>query len=219
VFDGIDRCPDTPTGLVVDETGCPTDGDGDGVLDSVDECPGTPPNTQVDQRGCELVNDTDRDGVPEPQDQCPDTAPGQRVDAQGCPVLFVIEQGQFVTNEGERGPLVLRGVNFEVNRSRLTQESFVILDQVAASLVEYPEIRIQIAGHTDATGTDAINNPLSQARARSVMQYLATKGVPPERMEARGYGSAQPIATNRTRDGRAQNRRVELRVVEGGNSP
>jgi outer membrane protein OmpA-like peptidoglycan-associated protein len=216
VFDGVDVCPDTPAGIAVDETGCPTDGDLDGVLDSVDQCPNTPPNTPVDERGCALT-DSDGDGVPDPYDNCPNTAPGHPVDAVGCPVLFVIEAGEFVTQQGERGPLVLRGVNFETSRSRLTQESYAILDLVAASLLEYPEENIEVAGHTDATGTDAINNPLSLARARSVMAYLAQKGVPPERMEANGYGSSQPIASNTTRDGRAQNRRVELRVVPSGN--
>lgn len=216
VFNGIDRCPDTPQGVMVDDTGCPADTDADGVVNALDQCPGTPPNTPVDERGCEVVQDSDGDGVPDSTDQCPNTAPDHPVDATGCPVLFLIEQGQFVTQQGERGPLVLRGVNFETSRSRLTQDSYATLDLVAASLLEYPDVRIEIAGHTDATGTDAINNPLSLARARSVMAYLARKGVPPERMEARGYGSTQPVATNATRAGRAQNRRVELRVIQGG---
>ncbi len=216
VLNGIDLCPDTPAGIAVDETGCPTDGDLDGVLDGVDQCPNTPPNTPVDERGC-AATDSDGDRVTDPDDNCPNTAPGHPVDAVGCPVLFVIEQGQFVTQQGERGPLILRGVNFETSRSRLTQESYAILDLVAASLLDYPGVNIEVAGHTDATGTDAINNPLSLARARAVMAYLAQKGVPPERMEAVGYGSSQPIATNATRDGRAQNRRVELRVVSNGN--
>jgi hypothetical protein len=216
VFNGLDVCPDTPEGVIVDESGCPADSDGDGVVNALDQCPDTPPNTEIDERGCTVVRDTDGDGVPDPSDRCPNTAPGHPVDDLGCPVLFLIEQGQFVTQQGERGPLVLRGVNFETSRSRLTQESYGILDMVAASLLEYPDIRVEVGGHTDATGTDAINNPLSEGRARSVMQYLAQKGVPPERMEARGYGSSQPIASNATREGRAQNRRVELKVLEGG---
>ncbi len=216
VFDGLDVCPGTPFGVPVGETGCPEDSDADGVLDAIDQCPGTAPGTEVDDRGCEPGLDSDGDGVPDHNDRCPNTAPGHPVDSGGCPVLFVIEQGQFVTEQGERGPLVLQGVNFETSRSRLTQNSYSILDAVAASLLEYPDVRIQVAGHTDATGTDAINDPLSLSRARAVMAYLASKGIPPERMEAYGYGSNQPIATNTTRDGRALNRRVELRVIEGG---
>ncbi|UCG86228.1 MAG: OmpA family protein [Gemmatimonadota bacterium] len=217
VFDGIDRCPDTPDAVAVDEFGCPTDSDMDGVFDANDECPGTPPNTEVNARGCPLVSDADGDGVPDSADRCPNTAPGHPVDAVGCPVLFVIAGGAFVTQQGQQEKLILQGVNFQTSRSRLTQESYAILDLVAASLLEHPDVHIEIGGHTDATGTDAINNPLSQARAQAVMAYLARKGVPLERMEAHGYGSRQPIATNRTREGRAQNRRVELRVIEQQN--
>jgi len=216
VFNGIDQCPNTPDGVAVDETGCPLDSDGDGVVNALDQCPDTPPNAEVDASGCTFARDSDGDGVSDTSDRCPNTAPGHPVDAAGCPVLFVIEQGQFVTGQGERGPLVLQGVNFETSRSRLTQDSYAILDLVAASLLEYPDVRVEIAGHTDATGTDAINNPLSLARARAVMAYLARKGIPPERLEARGYGSSQPVATNTTAEGRQMNRRVELRVIEGG---
>jgi OOP family OmpA-OmpF porin len=212
-FDGIDRCPDTPIDIAVDETGCPTDADMDGVLDLDDECPGTAPNTEVDARGCPVARDADRDGVPDTSDRCPNTAPGQPVDAAGCPVLFEITGGAFVTQQGQQEKLVLQGVNFQTSRSRLTQDSYAILDMVAASLLDHPDVRIEIGGHTDATGTDAINNPLSQARAQAVMAYLARKGVPLEQMEAHGYGSRQPIATNTTAEGRAQNRRVELRVI------
>jgi outer membrane protein OmpA-like peptidoglycan-associated protein len=216
VFNGIDRCPDTPGGITVDDTGCPADTDADGVVNALDQCPNTPTGVEVDDQGCELVRDSDGDGVPDRSDSCPNTAPDHPVDAAGCPVLFLIEQGQFVTQQGERGPLVLRGVNFETSRSRLTEDSYATLDLVAASLMEYPDVIIEIGGHTDATGTDAINNPLSLARARAVMAYLARKGVPPERMEATGYGSTRPVATNTTREGRAQNRRVELTVIQGG---
>ena len=209
VFDGLDRCPRTPSGLTVDEVGCPTDQDGDGVFDAVDACPGTPPNTEVDQRGCAIVRDSDRDGVPDGQDRCPNTAPGQRIDGVGCPILFMVEEGQ-------RRALVLQGVTFASGRSVLTDESYATLDEVAASLIAHPEVRIEIAGHTDATGNRDVNTRLSLARARAVMAYLAQKGVAPGRMEARGYGPDQPIATNGTAEGRARNRRVELKPLEEG---
>jgi OOP family OmpA-OmpF porin len=101
-------------------------------------------------------------------------------------------------------------VNFQTARSVLTPTSYAILDQVAASLVANPEIRIEIAGYTDSTGSRALNLRLSNARAIAVRYYLARKGVSPSRMTARGYGPANPVATNTTPDGRAQNRRVEL---------
>ena len=98
----------------------------------------------------------------------------------------------------------------------LSEESYATLDEVAASLAAHAEIRVEIAGHTDATGTREVNTRLSLARARAVMMYLARQGIAPERMEARGYGPDRPIATNRTPEGRARNRRVELSIIEGG---
>ena len=210
VFDGLDRCPGTPPGVAVDEAGCPTDTDGDGVLDNQDACPGTPPGTEVDARGCEIVvQDSDNDGIVDPQDRCPNTAPGQNVDAVGCPVLFLVEQGQ-------RRPLVLQGVTFASGRSVLTEESYTTLDEVAASLAAHPEIRVEIAGHTDATGSAEVNTRLSLARARAVMMHLARAGIALERMVAEGYGPDRPIAPNGTPEGRARNRRVELSIIDEG---
>jgi len=202
VFDGLDLCPDTPQGAVVDAEGCPQDGDGDGVPDGIDQCPGTPPGVTVNASGCPV--DSDGDGVPDGIDRCPDTPAGREVDVVGCPVLFAVA----------RAPLVLRGVNFETGRSVLTPESHTILDEVAASLLAQPEVRVEIGGHTDNTGTRAINGRLSRERAQAVKAYLAQKGVAPGRMEVRGYGPDRPIATNATAEGRARNRRVELRRID-----
>jgi outer membrane protein OmpA-like peptidoglycan-associated protein len=210
VFDGLDRCPGTPPGIAVDQAGCPTDTDGDGVLDNADACPSTAPGVEVDSRGCEIVAvDSDGDGIDDSLDRCPNTAPGQNIDAVGCPVLFLVEQGQ-------RRPLILQGVTFASGRSVLTEESYATLDEVAASLAAHPEIHIEIAGHTDATGSAEVNTRLSLARARAVMMHLARAGVSPERMVARGYGPDRPIASNGTPEGRARNRRVELSIIEGG---
>ena len=106
--------------------------------------------------------------------------------------------------------MILRGVTFETGKSALKPESFTVLDIVAQSLIANPDIRIEIAGYTDNTGSSATNLRLSQARATAVRAYLASKGVDPGRMVAKGYGAANPIAPNTTREGRAQNRRVEL---------
>src|SRR5256886_7475290 len=100
--------------------------------------------------------------------------------------------------------------SFEIGKSALKPESFTVLDIVAQSLNANPDIRIEIAGYTDHTGSDATNLRLSQARADAVRAYLGSKGVAPGRMVAKGYGAANPIATNTTAAGRAQNRRVEL---------
>src|SRR5437667_213917 len=200
VPDGVDQCPNTPAGAVVDAAGCPLDGDKDGVPDGLDKCPNTPPGTAVDAVGCTRVADSDGDGVDDTKDKCPGTAPGTRVDASGCPILFT----------PERTPVILRGVTFETGRSALKLESHTVLDIVAQSLLDNPDIRIEIAGYTDTTGAPAANLRLSQARAAAVRAYLAARGVAPGRMVARGYGAANPIAPNKTLDGRAQNRRVEL---------
>jgi OOP family OmpA-OmpF porin len=203
VPDGPDQCPNTPAGATVDATGCPVDSDRDGVPDGIDKCQGTPSGTEVDTAGCQRASDSDRDGVDDTKDKCPSTVAGTRVDAAGCPILFT----------EARTPVVLRGVTFETGRSALKPDSYTILDIVAASLIANPDIKIEIAGHTDNTGALSTNLRLSQARADAVRAYLASKGVAPERMVARGYGPSQPIAPNSTRDGRAQNRRVELRQI------
>jgi outer membrane protein OmpA-like peptidoglycan-associated protein len=205
VFDGIDKCPDTPPGALVDTTGCSKDGDNDGVPDGIDKCPNTPVGLRVDPTGCPVARDSDGDGVEDRIDRCPGTPPGTPVDQVGCVVLFREER-----TPGARPTLILRGVNFQTGRSALTPESFRVLDQVAGSLVANPEIRIEIAGYTDNTGSAAVNTRLSNARAFAVRAYLARHGVAPSRMLARGYGPASPVATNTTAAGRAQNRRVEL---------
>jgi OOP family OmpA-OmpF porin len=217
VPDGIDQCPDTPEGADVDERGCTLerDADGDGVPDSRDRCPNTREGQQVDAVGCPILfevadADVDGDGVPDARDRCPGTAAGRQVDANGCPILFQVEQGQ-------RRPLILRGVTFASGRSTLTPASYTTLDEVAASLVANPEVRIEIVGHTDATGSRTVNTELSLARALAVRAYLAQRDVDPTRMEARGYGPDRPIATNATAAGRNQNRRVEINLLPGAN--
>ncbi len=198
VPDGIDQCPNTPAGAKVDAVGCPIDSDHDGVPDGIDKCPNTPAGAVVDSVGCPM--DSDHDGVPDGIDKCPGTPPGTQVDAFGCPILFT----------PERRPVVLRGVTFETGKSSLRPESYALLDIVGQSLLDNPEIRIEVAGYTDNTGTATLNVRLSQARAEAVRAYLASRGVSPARMTSRGYGPDGPIATNTTAAGRAQNRRVEL---------
>ncbi|PYO36608.1 MAG: hypothetical protein DMD74_03660 [Gemmatimonadetes bacterium] len=200
VPDGVDQCPNTPAGAVVDATGCPVDTDKDGVPDGLDKCPNTPPGTEVDTSGCQVSKDSDGDGVDDSKDKCPGTTVGTRVDASGCPILFT----------PERTPVILRGVTFETGKSALKPESYTVLDIVAGSLIGNPDIRIEVAGYTDNTGTAAVNTRLSQARAEAVRAYLVNKGVALERMVARGYGPSNPVATNTNAAGRAQNRRVEL---------
>lgn len=197
VADASDKCPATPAGTPVDATGCPSDADRDGVSDAADVCPGTPAGTTVDRFGC--PQDADGDGVTDDRDQCPATVAGVGVDAKGCPSPFQV---------GE--PLVLVGVNFETGKAVLLPESQGILDQVAHSLIDNPEVNVEVGGHTDNVGSEAANLRLSQARAEAVRAYLVGKGVPEGRVTARGYGESEPTADNTTPSGRAANRRVEL---------
>ncbi len=154
----------------------------------------------MDSNGCPLPKDGDGDGVTDDKDRCPNTPSGVNVDEEGCQVLF----------EEARKTLILEGVNFETGKATLTPESQTILDGVAESLVANEEIRVQVTGHTDNTGSRALNMRLSRARADAVRQYLIDKGVAADRLTAAGLGPDKPIASNRTAEGRAQNRRVEL---------
>ncbi|MEM8815866.1 MAG: OmpA family protein [Pseudomonadota bacterium] len=197
VVNSLDQCPATPMGVRVDARGCPLDSDGDGVSDDRDECPNTVRGASVDERGCEL--DTDGDGVVDRIDECPETAAGVQVDIKGCEI---------------RAEIVLRGVNFESNSDRLLPGATRVLDDAAASLNKYPSIRVEVGGHTDSDGAAEYNESLSERRALTVRDYLASKGVALDRMTVRGYGETQPVADNSTASGKADNRRVVLRILE-----
>ncbi len=202
VPDSADRCPNTPQGAQVDANGCARDADGDGVPDVQDRCPATPAGATVNAQGC--PSDSDNDGVPNGIDRCPETAPDTQVDQTGCPVLF--REAETV--------IVLEGVNFETNSAQLTAPARVILTRVAETLRGNPDVRVEVAGHTDNTGARAYNMQLSQRRADAVVAYLVERGVAAAQLEARGYGPDSPVADNATREGRAQNRRVELKRLD-----
>jgi OOP family OmpA-OmpF porin len=190
VTDDADQCPDTPAGATVNESGCENDADGDGVVDRLDQCPDTPAGTAVDEKGCPPV-----------QEGCRAPAPGQPIDLEGC-----------ATGEA----VVLKGVNFETGSSRLTANAKVILNQVADSLAGAPGMRVEIGGHTDAQGSDANNQKLSERRAQAVKDYMVSRGIDAARLESRGYGESQPVDSNETAEGRELNRRVEMKILEGG---
>ncbi|MBI3450315.1 MAG: OmpA family protein [Acidobacteria bacterium] len=208
VADGLDRCANTPKGAKVDASGCPLDSDADGVADGVDACLGTPKGATVDARGC--PKDSDGDGVADGIDTCPDTPAGTPVDAKGCPM--VAKAAPLFTDT--KKSLVLEGVNFNSNSAVLTPDSSAVLDKVAASLTDWPDVKVEIDGYTDARGADAYNVSLSRKRAQAVVSYLVAKGVDGSRMSSKGNGKADPIADNGTDAGRAKNRRVELHKAD-----
>ncbi len=198
VADADDRCPNTPAGVRVDASGCPVDSDGDGVADYLDKCPNTPSGAKVDANGCPL--DRDGDGVPDFQDRCPDRAgPASN---KGCPEIKA--EQKKILNEATRY------IQFDFNKATLKPSSNARLDQMVQILNEYPDYSLSIAGHTDSKGDDAYNLNLSYERAASARKYMLAHGIPAERIEARGYGEAKPIASNATATGQAQNRRVDF---------
>jgi OOP family OmpA-OmpF porin len=148
-------------------------------------------------RGDHADGDDDGDGILNSVDQCPNSPAGSRVNNVGCP--FDRE-------------LLLQGVKFATNSDELLPESLPILENAIATLKRYPEVNIEVAGHTDNRGSDAYNLDLSSRRAASVLKYLRDGGVS-NTLTSRGYGESEPIASNDTDDGRQQNRRVVLRAL------
>lgn len=145
-----------------------------------------------------VVQDTDNDGVVDGDDQCADSPENIKVDDKGCSIVAV----------------ELESINFEPESFELTQESKVILDEAAATISKRPELQIEVQAHTDYKGSGKTNQQLSEQRALSVKAYLISKGVNENQLTAKGYGESRPIADNKTEEGRAKNRRVELKVIK-----
>jgi outer membrane protein OmpA-like peptidoglycan-associated protein len=204
VRDADDRCPDQPGPKATD--GCP-DGDGDGLIDSVDRCP-----TQAGPASLKGCADSDSDGIADPDDQCPgepETINGVK-DDDGCPdegkVLVVVTKEKIELKET---------VFFDSGKATIQKRSFPLLDQIGLVLKAHPEVKkVRIEGHTDSDGNDSKNLDLSKRRARAVLDALVARGVEASRLESEGYGETRPIADNTTKDGKAQNRRVELAILE-----
>jgi OOP family OmpA-OmpF porin len=194
VVDRLDECPGTAQGVRVNERGCEIDSDGDGVGNSSDRCPGTPAGAKVDQYGCEL--DSDSDGVVDSMDKCPNTPKGTPVDVNGCELA---------------AELKLDGVNFEFDSAKLMTDSITKLDDAVKILKRNADDKIEIAGHTDSQGAADYNMGLSERRAQAVADYLVAHGANASNLSVKGYGESHPVADNGSKEGRADNRRVELR--------
>jgi outer membrane protein OmpA-like peptidoglycan-associated protein len=209
VCDGVDRCADTPKGAKVDAAGCPLDADGDGVFDGLDQCADSPKGCTVDAQGC--PKDSDGDGVCDGLDWCADTTPGLRVDKDGCPIEMVERETELL----DTGMIRLQNVNFETGKANLLPESFPTLDIAGGVLAKWPELRIEVGGHTDARGSNAANQTLSEARADSVLAYLQRKypTLKPEQFTVKGYGESAPLVPNTSQLNWAKNRRVEFVVL------
>ena len=191
VYDYLDKCPGTPAGVKVDTSGCPLDTDGDGVYDYLDKCPDTPKGVKVDTSGCPL--DTDGDGVYDYLDKCPGTPVGAKVDARGC--------------------WTLTGVLFETAKWDINSQAFQKLGEVIEVMKKNPSLKLEVQGYTDNRGAAAFNMKLSEKRANAIMEYFIDNGIESGRISAKGFGLSNPATTNDTPEGRAINRRVELKPI------
>ena len=197
VADLDDKCPNTKAGYKVDATGCPMDSDGDGVVNEEDDCPSVKGLAFL--KGCP---DGDGDGIADKDDKCP-TVAGIKAN-NGCPEI----PKEIVTQITK----IASKIFFETGSDKLKSVSKTQLDDLVDILKKYPEAKLAVEGHTDNTGNPEKNVQLSQKRCESVKNYLVSKGIDANRLSATGYGDTKPIADNKTADGRAKNRRVELRT-------
>ena len=225
IIDGSDACPNV-FGLAA-LNGCP-DTDGDGIADKDDSCPEVAglaafkgcPDTDKDgiadkddkcpkvagpkeNGGCPIL-DADKDGVPDSQDDCPTVAgPASN---KGCP--------EVTPEVVESLKIQARSVFFDTNKSTFKAGdvgTIASLDAMREILRNYPNAKFSIEGHTDSDGSNAFNQKLSEDRANAVRNALIEKGVKPENLVAVGFGETKPIASNKTKEGKAQNRRTEVR--------
>ena len=177
------------------------DDDNDGVVNSKDNCLYTPAGKKVDTLGCSLPviipvdDDLDKDGILNAYDICPKTPIGTSVNSDGCPVKINLN------------------IQFENNSAEIKAESQPLLERYAAFLKQYTNYSANIVGHTDSKGSKAYNQKLSLKRAQAVVADLVSKGVDTKQLHAKGAGEADPIATNDTAEGRAQNRRIEAELT------
>ncbi len=198
IADKDDACPNE-AGLAA-LSGCP-DADGDGVADKDDACPSEA--GPAENKGCPWP-DKDGDSVLDKDDQCPDVA--GTVANNGCPE--VTEEVQKQLND------YARTILFDTGKSSIKAESTTVMVDIIQILNEYPNAKFTVEGHTDSVGGAKTNQRLSEERANSVRDFLIDKGIGSDRLTAIGYGEDKPIATNSTRSGRKQNRRVEINLVK-----
>ncbi|WP_072303970.1 OmpA family protein [Cellulophaga fucicola] len=198
IADKDDACPNEAGTAALN--GCP-DADGDGVADKDDKCPSEA--GPAANNGCPW-EDKDKDGVLDKDDKCPEVA--GTVANNGCPE--VTEEVQKQLND------YARTILFDTGKSSIKAESTAVMVDIITILKEYPNAKFTVEGHTDSVGSASLNQKLSESRALSVKEFLVEKGIGEFRLSAVGYGEDKPMATNKTRAGRKQNRRVEINLVK-----
>jgi outer membrane protein OmpA-like peptidoglycan-associated protein len=200
-LDEVDACPDEPG---VEPDGCPViDTDGDGILDPDDKCPEEPGTEEFE--GCPAP-DSDGDGLIDPDDKCPEEPEtvNEFQDEDGCP--------DEVPEEIQRFSGVIEGIYFDTNKDVVKPASARILNKALKVLKDYPNLKLEISGHTDSRGDREKNMGLSRRRAESVKEWLVKRGVDASRITTDGFGPDQPVDSNESKAGRAKNRRIEFKL-------
>ena len=202
VIDLNDQCPNE-VGMA-QYNGCP-DSDNDGISDSEDECP-----TAAGLKASKGCPDTDLDGIPDQSDNCPNEK--GTIENKGCPI---VKMSEIKVKEVENQLQSFSDyVEFETNKYVIKEKSFANLNEIVKLMQEYPNAKWAIEGHADDIGQDADNQVLSESRAYAMQQYFVDKGIDPKRMTFVGFGESRPRDTNATPEGRARNRRVEIRFIQ-----
>jgi outer membrane protein OmpA-like peptidoglycan-associated protein len=225
IQDSADSCPDV-AGLA-EFNGCP-DTDGDGIIDSEDAC--------VDVKGTKMMKgcpDADGDGVADKDDNCP-SVKGDKANG-GCP--WPDTDGDKVLDKDDKCPTVAgtvanngcpevsddtmkklndygKTILFNSGKSSFQKQTIPVLQAITAILKEYPTAKFSLEGHTDNTGSDALNQTLSEERAAAVKNFLVENGIDASRLSSKGFGESAPVDSNKTAKGKANNRRVEVKLVK-----
>jgi len=225
IADSVDACPDVP-GVASDDpkkNGCPADSDGDGIPDNVDACPNVKGEKHPDpkQNGC--PEDPDGDGIKWGDDACPDVkgVPSADPRRNGCPKdapapahVQTVVAPAAVAGETEVGTHVL----FRTSRSSLGDVISPLTDDLVRAVREglaQPDVAmIEVQGHTDDSGEDGVNSKTSDQRAETIRTWLIAKGIPADKLVAKGYSWSRPVADNRIRQGRQENRRVQFVLIK-----
>jgi OOP family OmpA-OmpF porin len=229
IADVEDKCPDVAG--ILKYNGCPVpDSDKDSINDEEDKCPATPGTAKYN--GCPIP-DTDGDQISDESDMCPDKA--GPVEFNGCPIPDSDGDGlndkedkcpqekgssenngcpEIKTEIIEKVNYAARNIFFETKSDKISTQSYSSLNELVTILNNNPYLNLLIEGHTDNVGNPVYNLSLSERRANAVKKYLEEQGIEVKRLKATGYGQEKPIADNATADGKAKNRRVELKPVQ-----
>lgn len=198
IADKDDACPNEAGTKAMN--GCP-DRDGDGVADNVDKCPDT--KGPKENGGCPWP-DRDGDGVFDKDDRCPDVK--GTVANNGCP--------EITEEQVNKLNAYAKTILFNSGKATFKPETMPVLEAINAILKEYPTSRFSIEGHTDSDGSNALNQTLSENRAAAVKNFLIENGIESSRLRSTGFGETKPIDTNKTAKGKANNRRVEVKLIK-----